>query len=509
MDIKWFETRNNSSFEIEKIPVLVYEEFFDLTIELINGNDSCHCVNYFVLDAAADILHCVMVIADDSDGLLYLFSHKVNKGNALKSITAQVYALHIFEREIHEKYGIWFDGHPWLKPVRYSYDRANKLNTIANYPFFKIKGEDLHQVGVGPIHAGVIEPGHFRFICNGEKVLHLEIQLGFQHKGIENIFAENKNLNTKLVLAESIAGDSVVGHTLPFVMNLESLAGYVPNKDLIYSRTIALELERIAIHIGDLSAQCTDIAYQLGSAVFGALRTPTINYFQFWCGNRFARTLIRPFHQPYPLTEELVKRLKAFLIDFETKFTPMVEETFALPSVLSRFEKTGHITKEQMHLIGAVGIPARITGLKRDIRHTHPTLSYKEFAYNPYIMHSGDIYAHAYMRVQEIYRGFSIIRRVMERYQNLNESPTTSERPKYSDFKLKPNSMAINMVEGWRGETCHITATNANGEVVFNKVKDPSTHNWMALALAVRNQEISDFPICNKSFDQSYCGFDL
>ncbi len=506
--MKWLETKNNGAFAIEEIPVMAYEEFYDLTVELINTNESCHCVNYFVLSEEEGLLHFVIVIADDSDGILYVFSHKSHKNMSLRSITKEVFALHVFEREIYEKYGLDFEEHPWLKPVRYSYDRANRTHKISNYPFFKINGEDLHQVGVGPIHAGVIEPGHFRFICNGERVLHLEIQLGFQHRGVEQLFKEKKKLNHKLVLAENIAGDSVVAHTLPFVMNLESLSDFEAPRDLVYARTIALELERIAIHIGDLSAQCTDIAYQLGSSVFGALRTPAINYFQFWCGNRFARTLIRPFHQPYPLTDELIKRLLAFLEEFEKKFTPMVEETFGLPSVLSRFERTGHVIKEQMHKVGAVGIPARITGMKRDIRHTHPTMAYKEFLYNPYLMQSGDVYAHAYMRVQEIYRGFSIIRRVLDKLSAIGNQ-TSSARPKYESYPLKANYMAINLVEGWRGETCHITCTDAEGEINFNKVKDPSMHNWMALALGVRNQEISDFPICNKSFDQSYCGFDL
>lgn len=507
--MKWLETRNNSSFAIRDIPVLAYESFYDLAIELIHENESCHCMHYFVVEELADDLHYVMVIADDSDGILYLFSHISDKQEPLKSLTKEIFAVHVFERDIHERYGVDFEGHPWLKPLRYAQDRATSQHKIANYPFFKIQGEDLHQVGVGPIHAGVIEPGHFRFICNGEKVLHLEIQLGYQHRGVEALFGEARNLNHKLVLAESIAGDSVIAHTLPFVMNVEALAGYVPAKDLLYARTIALELERIAVHIGDLGALCTDIAYQLGSAVFGALRTPAINYIQTWCGNRFGRTLIRPFHQPYPLTATLVEQLAHFMETFERKFTPMVEETFSLPSVLSRLEKTGHVIKPQMHLLGGVGIPARVTGLKRDIRHSHPTLAYKELLYTPYLLESGDVYAHAYMRVQEIYRGFSIIRRILDKMTFLEGTGTAQQRSAYASYPLAQQQMAINIVEGWRGETCHITCTDAQGRISLNKVKDPSMHNWHALALAVRNQEISDFPLCNKSFDLSYCGFDL
>ena len=167
----------------------------------------------------------------------------------------------------------------------------------------------MHEVGVGPIHAGIIEPGHFRFICNGEQILHLEIQLGYQHRGIEQLFLEKKKLLQRITLAENIAGDSVAGHTVAFVNLWESLCKYHPERDLQFVRTLALELERIAIHTGDLSAMCTDVAYQLGSAVFGRLRTPVINYFQTWCGNRLAKGLIRAGKNNYPFTDEISRAI--------------------------------------------------------------------------------------------------------------------------------------------------------------------------------------------------------
>ena len=131
-----------------------------------------------------------------------------------------------FEREIHENFGIAYTDHPWLKPVRFPFNRFNKNTTVADYPFFTIESEELHEVGVGPIHAGIIEPGHFRFICNGEQILHLEIQLGYQHRGIEQLFLEKKKLLQRITLAENIAGDSVVGHTVAFVNLWESLCNY-------------------------------------------------------------------------------------------------------------------------------------------------------------------------------------------------------------------------------------------------------------------------------------------
>ena len=168
-------------------------------------------------------------------------------------MTAHNLSFNMFERELTENFGIKFSDHPWLKPVRYSFDRFDQSAQISNYPFYHMESEELHEVGVGPIHAGIIEPGHFRFICKGEQILHLEIQLGYQHRGIEKLFLGKNKLLQKVTLAESIAGDTTVGHASAFANIWESLSGYEPDEELQFVRTIALELERIAIHTGDLS----------------------------------------------------------------------------------------------------------------------------------------------------------------------------------------------------------------------------------------------------------------
>ena len=156
----------------------------------------------------------------------------VNDDDVLNSFSARNLSFEKFEREIHENFGIDYNDHPWLKPVRYSENRADKSKTIADYPFFNIDSEELHEVGVGPVHAGIIEPGHFRFICNGEQILHLEIQLGYQHRGIEQLFLDKKKLIQRTTLAESIAGDSVVGHTTAFAYLWESLCGTFPDQEM-------------------------------------------------------------------------------------------------------------------------------------------------------------------------------------------------------------------------------------------------------------------------------------
>jgi Ni,Fe-hydrogenase III large subunit len=360
----------------------------------------------------------------------------------------------------------------------------------------------LHEVGVGPIHAGIIEPGHFRFMCNGEQILHLEIQLGYQHRGIEQLFLEKKKLLQRITLAENVSGDSVAAHSVAFINLWESLCNYQPTSDLQLARTLSMELERVAVHTGGLSGMCTDVAYQLGSAVFGRLRTPVINFFQKWCGNRLAKGLIRAGKTNFPFTNELGDELTKLFDEFEEDFEGMSEELFELPSALARFEKTGVITEEQAKTIGTTGMSARMSGINRDIRASHPYDLYAELKHQPIIKHHGDVYSRAQIRKEEIRQSIRYIRQLIQNVSLETDKPGSLSSP-------QPNSFTIALVEGWRGEICHCAITDEGGELIHYKIKDPSFHNWLAVALAMRNNEISDFPICNKSFDLSYCGHDL
>lgn len=496
----YIEIENNQTIPVSSIPELEYQKFMETNVGLMKHEHN-HCVNYFGVPHRGRVkLFCC--IANDKDHTICISSTVTYSNVTLESFTAHHFAFEKFEREISENFDINYNDHPWLKPVRYSFNRSIKNQTIANYPFFKIDSEELHEVGVGPIHAGVIEPGHFRFICNGEQILHLEIQLGYQHRGVEPLFLEKKKLLQRTILAESIAGDTVVGHTTAFASVWESLCGWEADPNLVFSRTLALELERMAIHTGDLSALCTDIAYQLGSSVFGRLRTPLINYFQVWCGNRLAKGLIRPGRTNFPYTRELGDKLIDVLDAYEPDFLEMCNMLFNLPSALARFEKTGTVTPEQALSIGTVGMSARMSGLSRDVRVSHPYGLYPDLGHQPVIKHHGDVYSRAQIRREEIKQAMKYFRMMLQRIP----AETKEKKPLGNP---EPNSFAISLVEGWRGEICHCAITDADGELMHYKIKDPSHHNWLALALAVRNNEISDFPICNKSFDLSYCGHDL
>lgn len=492
---------NNQAIPLSQIPEISYDRFFELNTGLITGSPERHCVSYFGYPVGEKI-KLICCIADDQSHLIQVSSCVVNRADDLESMTVRNLCFERFEREIHENFGVSFPGHPWLKPVRYPHDRFDRSQTISNYPFYSIDSDELHEVGVGPIHAGVIEPGHFRFICNGEQILHLEIQLGYQHRGIESLFLRKKRLPERVAIAESIAGDTVVGHTLAFSYLWESLCGYQSPEQVEFARTLALELERVAIHTGDLSAACADVAYQLGNAVFGRLRTPIINFFQEWGGNRLAKGLIRPGCNPFPFTQSLADRLLTVLDAYEPDFNEMRIELFKMPSALSRFERTGILSNENALSIGAVGMAARASGLNRDIRTSHPHSMYERLHHEPIIKHHGDVYSRLQIRKQEVGQSTQYLRNL------ISQSPVFENKPE-SLGAPQPDSFVLSLVEGWRGEICHCAVTDSKGDLLHYKVKDPSFHNWMALALAVRNNEISDFPICNKSYNLSYCGHDL
>lgn len=494
--------QNNRTIPLRGIPVLRYEDFLEMNFKL-SKEETHHCVSYFGFYFKNKI-KLICCIANDSNGALLVSSSEINpeENKSYPSFTARHLSFQLFERELYENFGLLYTDHPWLKPMRYAFNRKNVNNRIENYPFYQIKSEELHEVGVGPIHAGIIEPGHFRFLCNGEQILHLEIQLGYQHRGVEDLFLSKTKLLQRTMLAESIAGDTVVGHTTAFVNLWESLCGYQAEEDLQFARTVALELERIAIHTRDLSAICTDIGYQLGSSVFGRLRTPIINFFQEWCGNRLAKGLIRVGNNHFHFSKHLANLLEKIFDDYEADFDEIWKEFHTLPTALGRLEKTGVISHDLSASIGTVGMTARASGIMRDIRTTHSFGLYDLFSPISILKHHGDVYSRTKLRHDEIVQSLYYLRKIIRQIPSAPINRKSLSTPKRESF-------GISLTEGWRGEICHCAVTDEKGELLHYKVKDPSMHNWLALALAVRNNEISDFPICNKSFDLSYCGHDL
>lgn len=497
---------NAQTASLQAVPIFSYLDFSQAARNLL-ASEGSHCVHYYAYPFKRG-WQLICAIANDRDQNIKLLSCLVQENqekNYRCALSREYLFMHVFEREIFEQFGISFAEHPWLKPLRFPWDRKDQNRQLDQYPFYQIKSDELHEVGVGPIHAGIIEPGYFRFICHGEKVLHLEIQLGWQHRGLERLFLEKKDFLQRQMMAESIAGDTVIGHGLAFVQLMESLGGIPVPRRLSLERSIALELERIAMHVGDLGALCNDIGYQIGSAVFGSLRTCVINFFQSWCGNRFAKGLLRVGGTHYPLTENLRKDLEGMLKAFERRFEEMSEHLFILPSALERFDGVGQMTLKQSRWIGSVGMTARASGLLRDIRCTHPFSAFKDFKIQPVVLETGDVFARGLIRKKEIEQSIELVWMFLNKFSGEAVSQPLSQK----DIRLKPQSLAVSLTEAWRGEIAHSAITDGLGEIRHYKIKDPSLHNWSALALAIRDQEISDFPLCNKSFNLSYCGHDL
>jgi Ni,Fe-hydrogenase III large subunit len=366
--------------------------------------------------------------------------------------------------------------------------------------FYQVLGEEIHEVAVGPVHAGVIEPGHFRFQCHGEKVFHLEISLGYQHRGAERMLAGGPNKRT-IHTMETVAGDTSIGHATAYCQAVEALAGCQAPIRAEALRGIALELERLANHVGDLGALSGDVAFLPTAAYCGRLRGDFLNLTALICGSRFGRGMVRPGGVAFDLepsrTKDILERLNNAFRDVQHA----VELLWNSSSVQARFEGVGTISRETAATLGMVGPAARACGVECDVRQDFPSDIYR-FSQVPLSTWStGDVFARAYVRWLEIERSTAFIR---EQLETLPDGPIRSEFG-----SLKPDHLAVSLTEGWRGEICHVALTDDRGRFSRYKIVDPSFHNWMGLAMALRDEQISDFPLCNKSFNLSYCGHDL
>jgi len=436
----------------------------------------------------------VAVIAFDADNTLAV-GRSAPLTKSYPSLTLRHPQAHLFEREVWEQHGLEPEGHPWLKPVR----RQNgDRPAVGN--FFEVAGREVHEVAVGPVHAGIIEPGHFRFQCNGEEVLYLEIALGYQHRGVEEALAGGPHRVTMSQL-ETVAGDTTIGHATAYAMTLEALAGTEAPLRAQWLRAIALELERVANHTGDLGALADDVAFLPTSAACGKIRGDFLNLTAHICGNRFGRGLVRPSGCKLDLEPECAAQLVAKLRVALTEVNQAAEWLWDANSVRARFELTGTVSHRQANEIGLVGVAARASGLLRDVRFDHPA-GWHRFAQMPVsTWPDGDVFARARVRWLEIQRSGKF----------LDEQLATPPDGELRGEVAPPaaDMLAVSLVEGWRGEICHVALTDGARKFRRYKIIDPSFHNWTGLALAMRRQAISDFPICNKSFNLSYCGFDL
>jgi len=461
-------------------------------------------VSLFGMPEGNDQTCLVAVLADDVRGELGATSTLV--GERYPALTPACPQANPFEREIAEQCGVVPEGHPWLKPLRRHPEdhlppgrRSRPVDREA-YPFFQIAGDEVHEVAVGPVHAGVIEPGHFRFQAHGEEVLFLEIVLGYQHRGVERLL-ERPDRERGVLVAESIAGDTVVGHAEAYCGATEALARSRKTPRGQSVRGIALELERLANHLGDLGAIAGDVAFQPAAAYLGRMRGECLNSLMTLSGNRYGRGLLRPGGAAFDVTEAMAAEICDRLERLRQEVAPVLALMFESGSVQARLEGVGVVSRSACIERGFVGPVTRACDLARDVRHDHPWGIFR-FAHVPMAtMWAGDVLARAVVRRLEIERSLEF---TIEQLQALPKGPAVA-----ACGPLERNELAVAMVEGWRGEIVHVVITDDSGRVRRHKVVDPSFHNWAALALAMPGNEISDFPLCNKSFNLSYAGHDL
>lgn len=498
------EIYNGVAIDRNAIPDLSLDQFGTMLADFVS-NDG-YVVQFFAFQEA-DQNRLLAVVRNDR---LYVASCPVK--DVFPSFTAWFSdKFHLFEREIAEQYGIRPSSHPWLKMVRYHPNWSGKDDIFGNNysedipgprQYYSIHGETIHEVAVGPVHAGIIEPGHFRFQCAGEEVLHLEIQLGYQHRGVEQLLT-GVPLARIPRICEAIAGDTAIGHNLCCCQAIESLANISVAPEIARVRAMALEIERIANHLGDLGALSGDVAFNPPAAYFGRMRGDFLNLLQCLSGNRFGKGLLNPGGIAYPFGPEQKQLISDKLNEITPQIVHVCDLLFGAHTVQARFEQTGRLSLSQAQSLGLVGYAGRACGLAYDVRSAFPTPPYATLPRCEITTTSGDVLSRALVRRDEIMHSISLIRTLLEQ-TDLAPSILADASP-----HIGAHSFVVSLIEGWRGEISHCILTDEAGNISRYKVKDPSFHNWTGLAMALRNQEISDFPLCNKSFNLSYCGFDL
>ena len=498
---------NGQAIKRSEIPVFVPEVFGHAILDGVAARQRVSAL-FGAASPVPGAVRLYAVLADDEQNQLFAAATDI-AGGEFASLTPRCPQVHLFEREIAEQFGLRPVGHPWFKPVRYcrSWTGRDAWSRPDDQPilpavgdFYRVDGEQVHEVAVGPVHAGVIEPGHFRFQCHGEQVFHLEIALGFQHRGVEEALVGGPDART-IHFSETLAGDSTVAHATTYSQVTEALAGCQTSARAQAIRGIALELERLANHIGDLGALAGDVGYLPTASFCGRIRGDFLNMTALLCGSRFGRGLIRPGGIGFEMDAERIAELGRRLDAGEKDAAVAINLLWHTQSVMARFEDVGPLPRNIASELGIVGPAARASGLERDIRRDQPSGIFC-FSHIPIsTCDTGDVFARAYMRWLDIQQSVGFIR------DQLKALPSGASRVPVK--AIAPDSFAVALNEGWRGEVCHVALTDAQGRFARYKVVDPSFHNWPGLAYALRNQEISDFPICNKSFNLSYCGHDL
>jgi Ni,Fe-hydrogenase III large subunit/Ni,Fe-hydrogenase III component G len=430
---------------------------------------------------------------------------------AIVSLATLHYPASRFEREIRDLFGIVADGHPDPRPlVRHGFWPADyfPLRKDATprefaddgraFPFTQVGGEGVYEIPVGPVHAGVIEPGHFRFSVVGETIIDMKSRLYFTHKGTEKLF-EGREPAAGVELAERVSGDTTVGHALAFCQALESAAGTPVPERAQWLRVILLEMERLYNHVADFGVIANDTGYAVGHSHCFRIRERLLRLNRRLTGNRLLRGGVVPggVGHDLPGDLDLPGELAVALRDFDEIVALALGNTL----VMDRLDGTGRLTTRTARDHGVLGYVARASGIDADVRRDHPFAAYGALTVRVPVFESGDVKARTLVRVEEARES---VRLVQEAVRRLPAGPLVAPLG-----PLPPFEPAFALVEGWRGAVVHWVLADGAGRLSRVKIMDPSFLNWRPLSYALLENIVPDFPLCNKSFNQSYSGNDL
>ena len=428
----------------------------------------------------------------------------------LPSVSSSLEAADWFEREMKDWFGIIafpnirkLAVHPdWpeeIHPMVKEFDQRDTVPRVrGSFDFRHVEGEGVFEIPVGPVHAGIIEPGHFRFSVAGEPIINLDTQLFYTHKGTEKI-AEGLTPQKAVFLAERISGDSSFAHTLAFCHAIERVAGLEVSRRALVLRTMLLELERLYNHIGDIGAICLDVGFTVGAAMAFQLKEHFMQLNEMLTGSRLLRGMAAIGGVRRLPAATKVNALYDGLNKGRVECERFIELAMSTATAIDRFETTGILSRKDAHRLGIVGIAGRASGIPRDWRRDHPHCAYPHLQFNMSVHEEGDVLARVNVRIDEVREAFSILDQLRSQYF---DEPIAA-----SEFRTMTGH-ALGYVEGWRGEIVHWVMLDEQGKIFRWKITDPSFHNWRALSLAVLNNIVPDFPVINKSFNLSYSGND-
>jgi Ni,Fe-hydrogenase III large subunit len=393
------------------------------------------------------------------------------------------------ERAMHDLAGLEAEGAP---------DRRPWLRHRAPYPFLTAEGEGLHQIAVGPVHAGIIEPGHFRFTVNGETVVRLEERLGYAHKGIDALMS-GASLERAATLAGRVSGDSTVAYALAFAQATEQALGAPVPARAVWLRALAGELERLANHLGDIGAVCNDASFSIMHASCGFLREQVLRTSHACFGHRLMMDLVVPGGVRCDLTADSAALLTSLVAFIRNRFPELVDLYENTASLKDRTVGTGVLSPALAQQFAAGGYVGRASGCHFDARRTPGYAPYDELRFDVPSVQAGDVNARVWIRIQEVEQSLALVEQIIARLPagaSCNPLPAGAGE-------------GVALVEGFRGDIFAWVRLGADGRVERSHLRDPSWFQWPLLEAAIEGNIVADFPICNKSFNCSYSGHDL